>query len=208
MLHYYAKEFFAPLLISAYQDHYDLYNKTKEEPRIHVHLTSDVNEPLQCFTDITIMDWKGNQMWRKTQNINLNPLESKSIFVETVAKLLKDSKCKREENCFITLYANSSSLVSENVFYFSPLHKVDLPDPQFKTANFVKEGKTIKFDLMSDQMAPYTFLDTIIKGRFSQNGFHALKNQIRRIEFYGYEEFSVERFISTLTIKSMKSVTK
>ena len=58
--------------------------------------------------------------------------------------------------------------------------------------------------VVSDQPAPFVFLSTSIRGRFSDNGMLLMPGQKHSVTSHGWEEFDVTELKKGLTVKSLR----
>lgn len=69
ILHYFARKFYAPLLISAFEN----------DGKIKIFATSDLQQIIAGKLDITLWTWKGEEVSKWSLNITISALESRSV---------------------------------------------------------------------------------------------------------------------------------
>jgi beta-mannosidase len=176
MLHYYAKRFFAPFLVSSYESPLDHFG---------VYATSDLNKDLSGKLSVTLWNWAGKALNSWNVNFNVSKLGSVEIFRNSIAAIIA-GRCSSRADCFLYLSATDQSgeILSTNVFFLSSLTQALLPTPNITLAKFTQTtSTTISFVIAADQVSPYVFLQTKYEGVFSDNGFLLLPNTPVALQF-------------------------
>ena len=57
--------------------------------------------------------------------------------------------------------------------------------------------------IISDQVAPFVFIETGIQGRWSDNGFLLFKNEAKKIVFNGWENFSISQLKDSIRVSTL-----
>eukprot|EP00026_Physarum_polycephalum_P005451 Phypoly_transcript_05485.p1 GENE.Phypoly_transcript_05485~~Phypoly_transcript_05485.p1 ORF type:complete len:496 (+),score=67.06 Phypoly_transcript_05485:433-1920(+) len=193
MLHYYAKNFYAPLLLSSYENPVDTYN---------VFVTSDLQQAASGKIVIALLDYTGKTLYTWTPTYNIPSLGSASVYNNSIKSMISEGGCSARTACFFTLSLldSSNARVATNVFYLSTLNEVDLQTPTITFSNFQQiSSESIAFTVSSTQVAPYTFLQTPFLGTFNDNGVLLLPGLSANMTFTGWEDVSVASFQSSLT---------
>lgn len=205
MMHYFAKSFFAPLIIT-----YEL--SLTHDLRLFV-----VNDHPGTFYNLTVKvdvyNWN-NMTALYTQNysvpvLTMDKAELASSF--WLDKYLIDAKCgdisTAKNNCFMYLsLLDSSGEMIAPVNYVFPV--------ALKNANLLKPKITLKeihqideytyeIEIASDGVALFVWLETqTIKGRFSDNGFLQIRNS-HIVHFYAESKTSDKSLAGDLTIVNL-----
>ena len=196
MLHYQARHFFNQFLITAYT----------QSNMVYVYLTNDLPVEIKNIDiQLNLYDFKeGKLQWSiQLKDVSIGKITSKEMFKMTKEEFLRNSYCQHLKNCFLKMIAKSGEKYSsENVHYLEKLRFSTLEDVEFKISNIEQVNeKTIKFEIISSNVAPYVFIQSSLFGRFSDNGFLMLKGEKRIIHFYGWSK--IKNFENSLTVKSM-----
>jgi len=194
MLHYYAKDFFAPLLISVYEDN----------GKLAVWVTSDINRPVVGSYTLSLWSYSGRSLLNVTGKYNLESLESQMVYTVVINELIS-GHCRNLYECFLYLTATDDGVVaSTNIFYLSSLAIVDLPAAKFSLTGYQQSGRNVTFTITSNEVAPYVFLETPIEGVFSDNGFLLFPNQPFDVAFEGWE--TIDNFQANLKVRTLSSI--
>lgn len=106
-LHYYAKRFYAPVLLSPHE----------ENGALAVYVVSDRTEALKASLRMQLVDFNGKILWQKQQDVTTAPLKSAIAFQVPLAELLgsadKDSIAFRAE-----LVGADGQRIAENDHFF------------------------------------------------------------------------------------------
>ena len=153
----------------------------------------------------TIELWSFSGPLKTSWNVSfsLDALESKEIWSGSINKMTS-GLCDRN-SCFVYLIATNENgeLVSENSYIFDTLAHVTLSDPNFEVLSVTMQGSSrAVIEISASKPAPFTFLDTTLPGRFSDNGFLMLPGT-KKITFFSWDNFAADQLFDTLTIKSV-----
>ena len=117
-LHYYARRFYAPVLVSPHEEDGDLA----------VYIVSDLTKPQTGKLRLRLLDFTGKVLWQKEQPVNIAPLASTNVYHLPLSELLanadKDGIVLRAE-----LRDADGGLLSMNDHLFDEISKnLKLPD--------------------------------------------------------------------------------
>ncbi|XP_071945951.1 beta-mannosidase-like [Antedon mediterranea] len=201
MLHYFAKDFFAPLLASGYI----------VDGHLYVYAISDLTDPLINAT-LVVKIWSWDSFTPLlVQNYKFNLKSQSSIMVLTVtsSEILSKAGCKSRNSCFFTFGVGrmASNKIETNPLYISSFFDAKglVQDPYLQITKVVQEGNIFTIGIKSSAIAPFVWLDVgDIKGRFSRNGFLQLEPTVT-VTFYAWEVVSLQTLEDSLTIQSLTS---
>lgn len=197
LLHYFAKRFFEPVLVSSVEHPSDQYS---------VYIVSDLMQPLSGSVLISLWTWKGVNLANWTIPFSIKALESKSIFTNQISQMISN-KCSRSE-CFFALNAvrsDDNTLLSSNYFYLASFAEVELLDPHIKVISVIQtDAITAVITLQSQYPAPFVSISTYLDGRFSDNGILLLPGVMVKITFYGWKPFNQSQLQDSLSITSIR----
>ncbi|ESO93598.1 hypothetical protein LOTGIDRAFT_119184 [Lottia gigantea] len=200
MIHYYARHFFTPNLISPFVNgsNLNIYMVNDEIPN-DVHRTQN---DLQGLEFRAVNDLKQLQ---KTSGL---------IFEKDLESVLNEGKCTDKKKCFLYFYLNSKSHpVSVNwlpLSYFTGndltaslgLHKAQIMITDV-TAISATEFNII---LATNTVAPFVWINAQgISGRFSDNGF-LMKDPLMQLKFTAWQPVKPDDFRDSLTVKSLMDI--
>eukprot|EP01121_Diplochlamys_sp_Union-15-3_P000368 TRINITY_DN10344_c0_g1_i1.p1 TRINITY_DN10344_c0_g1~~TRINITY_DN10344_c0_g1_i1.p1 ORF type:complete len:123 (+),score=7.37 TRINITY_DN10344_c0_g1_i1:320-688(+) len=114
---------------------------------------------------------------------------------------------RSRENAFVYLEASDSTnnIITRNVFYLSSLGQVSLLKANVKLSTFVPiTASRISFQVTSDTVSPFTFLETPLCGHFSDNGFVILPDVPITIEFIGCNKIDVDQLETSIYINTLR----
>lgn len=130
MSHYYAKEFFAPVLLSPYVD--------KDDGNMRVSLINDLLLPVTNGMHIQVFDYMSGFAVRSNSNVKVNqaPQGASIVYEETVDHILQRSKCERAADCFVVVSMDSpedgSYTAVPNVMLLGPPKHASIPKATVK----------------------------------------------------------------------------
>jgi len=187
--------FFAPLLVSSFE------NPTNN---FEIHVTNDLQRAVAGKVVGTVFSFSGVPLYTFSVNYSIAALGSAAVFKAATTDLFKNGATRTNSFLSITADESSSSLTSKNVYYFSPLKGVYPPLATVKVNSITKTAAT-KADLVLQTNFPahYVWLETSLKGVFSDNAFLLTNGTQTVIAFNGASDFTVESLQSTLKIKSI-----
>ncbi|CAK0764706.1 hypothetical protein CVIRNUC_003185 [Coccomyxa viridis] len=221
LLHYAAKRFFSPLLISAD------YNKVSNI--VSVYLTSDINQALRVNVTAQLVAWNATQAPAVSHDsvYTIAPLGSKQFLSFDFKDSLAEAGASAGDisKYFVHLTATSTvpntsqgtvstkSLGSAGVSYTTTwdvfpveLKNATLPTaPAVRMANFTNgtEPGTATFVVSSQGIAAYVALETTILGKFSDNAFLLLPWEPKTVTFTSGSNFTVDQLESSMTVMSV-----
>jgi len=192
MLHYSAKRFFNPILLSSYID------KTTGEYMVSV--VNDYQKPVTGTITATLYAYaEQNQHRSFINNVQVPSLGSLSYSMGPVSTLLGTYQPK-EVYVSLKFVDQDKVTLSQNEFYFTHFSMVDLPLTTVIATDFQKNNDfTVQFTITSTYVAPYVWLETSYTGNFDDNGFLLLPEEKRKVLFYSDTSVDVNIFPSTLT---------
>jgi len=181
--HYFARRFYTPVLVSAYELPINSF---------YVYVTSDVNNAISGTVTIYLWSYTGTSpLTTFTAQFSLNALGSGQVYANSISSMI-NGYCSTLTDCFFYIEATDSNnnLLSTNEYYLTSLANVTLPTPSIDISNIQQNGNNVTFTVSTNNVSPYVFLGTTTAGRFSDNAFLLLPNQPAQITFYGWEQFS------------------
>nr|WP_234698885.1 glycoside hydrolase family 2 protein [Poriferisphaera corsica] len=200
-LHYHAKRFFAPVLISAFQ---------KDEDHVEIWVMKDTPGKIDCVAEMTVYDFEGNEQCQITKEIQIGGIkcDDRSLQVADlgIKRLLNDPQ---DGFLHMRLYEENGrgverSLIHENTHFFSKFKECDLPE--VKVEAVVKDcNGEIGIELKADHPAFFVHLDTgPLKGSFEDSSFTLLPDRKRLVFFNTREKVSVSDMQKYLRVMHLR----
>lgn len=138
----------------------------------------------------------------------MKPLESREIYNSTLKDLLNGNK---DNEVFLTvdLHDSKGEILSSNYQFFTVIKEVTLQNPKHNISSVTLQSKrSVKMTVSSDANAPYTWLSTLVSGRFSDNGFLMIQGESRTVFFQADADIEdIKRFSDTLRVMSVYETT-
>jgi beta-mannosidase len=143
-LQFYTRRFYDDVLVSPY-DH---------EGKIDVYVVSDRLQPLTGKIHARLMDFSGNVLWEKTQDVQV-PAASSAIYSTLDEKeLFADSaRADRRKNFLVFDLEVAGKRVSRNSVFFDVTHNLDLPVSPKIESHLTKTGDGYLLTLQSRELA-------------------------------------------------------
>ena len=127
-LHYYARRFYAPLLVSPHQ----------EEGNVAVYVVSDKTTPTVATLRVRILSFEGAVLSDKTQPLTIAPLASKVYLTIPMLDITNLPNCDLGKVFAVTDLLVDNKVVSSNSLFFVP--KKDMQLPQAKIESVLSAG--------------------------------------------------------------------
>ncbi|XP_071974794.1 beta-mannosidase isoform X3 [Engystomops pustulosus] len=200
MLHYYAKDFFAPVAASAVED-----NNT-----LTIYGVSDLLT--DCSLKLTIKVYRWDSLVpvceRVTDEFVLDASSSRVIYKESVSELLNRCGNISRQHSVVVFYLlhNGNLFGSKNWHYLSSLKDAQGLIKSNITVFISKDDAVYVFTLMSPNPAAFVWLDVWdIAGRFSDNGF-LLTEEKTVVYFHAWEPTTVDELKKSLQISTIRDI--
>ncbi len=177
-LHYMARRFFAPLLISGVED--------IERGTVNVYVSSDAgnDQPAQIIWKLTRLD--GTIV--SEGNTDLTVMGRKSVCVQTL-DFKREIEIEGKRNLLLWLsLCLADKVVSSNLVTFARPKHLELPNPGLK-ADVRRDEQNFKVTVTAERPSLYTWLTlSELDANFSDNFVHLLPGQALEITISGLPE--------------------
>jgi beta-mannosidase len=191
-LHYYAKRFFSPVLVVPIDDDKDL----------RIFSISDLDQPLDAELHLGVFTYDGTAVQQAKTPIRLDPRSSRLIASKPLEELR--GGLQPEEIFLVCELKKDEVTLSSNVFHFSELKRVELPQPEIRPEVFERDGRPF-VRLRASKFAKNVYLSSSgIKGRFSDNFFDLVPGRSTEVEFISVQPVSAEELGQGLKIISLR----
>ncbi|KAF1598242.1 Beta-mannosidase, partial [Eudyptes chrysocome] len=200
LLHYFAQNFFAPLLPVAYEDKGVLY----------IYGVSDLHVDHKLTLRVVVHAWSSLEpvCTLAKDSVTVKAQSAVPIYKESINDLLERCRNCTRKSCVITfcLVGEGGLQSPMNHHFLSSLKDaVGLEKTQL-SASVSQQDDIYVFVLQTTAIAPFVSLDVgNIKGRFSDNGF-LMTEKKKVVVFYPWEPTSVEELEKALTLTSLVDV--
>jgi beta-mannosidase len=190
LLHYMAKNFYAPAIVSAIQD---------EKGKVEIYLTNDGAKAKKAGVTIQVMDFTGKVTFEENISATLPAGGAKLLRHYELAKLTA-----KPESHFMTLKLDVDGVIFRNEHFFCAWKKCELPKPEIKLkVKTVKDGFEITLD--TDKPAFYVGLFAEgICGEFDDNCFTLLPGERRTVRFEPKFNVAADAFKKALSVKHLR----
>ncbi|XP_075705877.1 beta-mannosidase [Rhinoderma darwinii] len=200
MLHYYAKDFFAPVAVSAFED----------QDTLNIYGVSDLLE--KCSFKLAVKVYKWDSLIpvcaRVTNEFVLSERSSGIIYKESIAELLSRCGNTTRQNSVIVFYLLRNGHISgtKNWHFLSSLKEAQGLLKSNITVSISKDDAVYMFTLISSSPAAFVWLDVWdIPGRFSDNGF-LLTEEKTVIYFFAWETTTIRDLKKSLHISTIQDI--
>ena len=190
-LHYMARRFFAPVLLSI--------EDIEEKAQMDVWVTSDVNAPWQGSADWKLLTLSGEVVDSGSEAVSLQAQESKRIF----SKAFDLSPEQKRNTVFVCELKQGAQRISLSLATFTPSKHLNLVDPRLD-ARVSQEGSQAVIDLSAQSLA--RFVELKLNGTdvvFSDNYFDAPANLSVRVTCPIPADWSIDQVREALQVSSL-----
>lgn len=199
MLHYFARNFFAPLLPVGFED----------EDVFFIYGVSDLHSDYTVMLTVRVHTWSSLKpvCSETTKLFVMKAGESALLYKKPVPELLNCTKCTRQ-SCVVTFYLSTGSqlLSPTNYHFLSSLKEAKGLQKANITAIISQQGDAFAFALETSAVAPFVWLDVGgIPGRFSDNGF-LMTEKTRTVLFYPWKPTSKRKLEQSFHVTSLTSI--
>ncbi|HEX8688248.1 MAG TPA: glycoside hydrolase family 2 protein, partial [Pyrinomonadaceae bacterium] len=190
-LHYYARRFYSPLLVSPHE----------EGGKVNLHVVSDRAEPTPARLTASLIDFDGRVLSSRTDDVTVAPLRADSYMSLPAAELLGGRDAKA-----VFLLAElrvGGRLVSSNTHFFRPFKELSLPLPRVSVSATQTRGG-FKLALTADRLARAVYLSAPgAAGSFTDNFIDLVPGRPAEVEFRARGRTRLEDFRKGLKVKSL-----
>ena len=116
-LHYYARRFYAPILVSPHQ----------EEGNVAVYIVSDKTSPTVATLRVRILTFEGNVLSDKSQPVEITPLSSKVYLTIPMLDISNLPNADLGNSVLVTDLLVDNKSISSNELFFVPTKDILLP---------------------------------------------------------------------------------
>ncbi len=190
-LQYYAKRFYAPVLVST----------SEEDGQVGVHVVSDLTTPLSGVLEARLRDLSDAVLWEEKQPVTVEPLSSRKVLAVAKAKLLEG---RQPGAVFLEarLVVDGKETAS-NTRFFAPPKDMALVKPRIAVEVSPADGG-FRVRLSSDTLARHVRLAyDADDGTFSDNYFDLLPGRPVEVVYRPRGAVEVDAFRRGLGVVSI-----
>jgi beta-mannosidase len=171
-LHYYARRFFAPVLVSP----------TEDGGVVSVHLVSDRQKELAGRLVVRLQDFAGKVLSEVARDVRVPAGSSASYHSVPRAELLKGVDPGKV--VLVAELREKTTPLGRSLFYFAKAKDLTLPAPQLAVNVSRAAAGGVTVSLTAGRLAKNVYLGGVtIPGRFSDNYFDLLAGETVNIDF-------------------------
>ena len=173
-LQYYARRFYAPLLVSPFV----------ENGNLNVYLVSDKTAPVIGQLRVRLLGFDGKVFLQDVKSVTIKPLSSHVMFSRALTDLLATSGADANRVVVATDLSVGNDVVSSNLLYLVPTKQIVLPKPAIQTQLRKPDGSHYELSVTSNVLARsvhifFDHLDT----QLSDDYFDLLPGKTVKITF-------------------------
>jgi beta-mannosidase len=171
-LHYFARRFFAPVLVSPI-DH---------QGTINVWCVSDRRTDSAARLSVRLVDFSGHELARRDQDIVLTANTSRIYLSLRKSEILDGADPKRV--LLAAEITEKGQPLARNVFWFEKTRDLDLPKPDVALAVAPGQDGAFEITVSAKQLARNVYLGSgAVDGFFEDNFFDLLPGETTRVSF-------------------------
>lgn len=190
-LHYYARRFYADVLVSS----------EVKGGRLGVFVVSDRREAIPATLAVRLLDFSGTTLWERRQEVTAAPLASGRVLEVPVSELLAGRDPARVF-LRLELVGRDGALLSENRRFLAPVKELRLERPRLEV-DVRAEGGELVLTLSSRTLAPSVHVAFAGEGRFGDDYFDLLPGRPRTVRFRPEGAVDLDAFRRGLTVVSL-----
>lgn len=191
-LHYYARRFFNPVLVAPIDNGENL----------KVYGISDLERAIDADLYCGVFTYDGDVVQDGETSVRLEPRSSRVLMDKPIAELIQDRP--REDVYFYCQLRKAGEMLSSNIFHFTPLKRVDLPEPEIRFEVFERAGRVV-VRLGAVRLAKMVYLSAPgMEGRFSDNFFDMVPGRQYEVSFLSPGQVNVRAFKQALKVISLR----
>ena len=171
-LHYEAKRFFSPTLLTL----------SEKDNDIEIFIINDQNKTFKVTLNVLLYDFNSKVMMERSQKVNVSPLSSKRALKEDRSILLDQAS---ESEVFLHAYIeDNAGTISKANYYFTDQKYLKTPQPKFDYS-YNDLNDLISFKIQANSFIQQLHITCLNEqGNFSDNYLDILKGEKTEINFY------------------------
>jgi beta-mannosidase len=170
-LHYYARRFFAPVLVSP----------VEEKGTVNVWIVSDRRADTPAHLTVRVVDFTGHELGRREQDVVLAANASR-VYLSVGRKELLGGADPRKVLMVAELTEKGAPL-ARNILWFEKTKDLDLPKPELRLEVVPGAGGAPAVRVTAGKLARAVYLTSEIDGAFGDNFFDLLPGETVTVSF-------------------------
>ena len=167
MLHYAMKRFFAPTLISCFE----------EGKNLCIWLTSDCIQKTEGIVRVSLCDFKGNLLMKKEYPASTSFNKSYEIVKIAYSELEDFGMRKQDSYVLVQYFSNDDSEVSRSIHLFDNYKELSLEGANVRVGLRKMESQ-VEATIQSENFVPFLWLKQgVAAGTWSDNAFHLIPQE-------------------------------
>ncbi len=167
-LHYYARRFYAPILVSPHQ----------EGGNVAVYIVSDKTSPTVATLRVRILTFDGKSLSDKSQPVTIAPLSSKVYLTIPMLDITNLPNCDLGKVFAVTDLLVDNKVISSNELFFVPKKEMQLPQAKIDSSLAAGPSGTYSLHLSAPMLARSVYVSFgNVDTKLSDNYFDLLPGQ-------------------------------
>ena len=192
VLHYYEKNFFAPVLVSSME----------KDGMLQIWLTSELNRPIGGELTVNLQDFDGNSIHKRTMHAELEPMGSRLLVAISTDELCPVDEDRYER--FVSLDFAGSGILVRNEHVFSEYKDLSLAKPNLDCELDEDGNGRFVLRIRSDTFTPFFWIRTgKIVGIWNDNGMHLRPMEERTLVFEPHTPVSLARMQEEISYQDL-----
>jgi beta-mannosidase len=164
-LHYMAKDFYAPVLISGVED--------SSSGSVDVHLTNDRREHVSGVMAWSLVDVEGDVIEHGHKTVRIAPQQN--ALPERLQLGAHLDKAGMRRRILSLQFLENGQVISQNLVLFERPKHLELQPPAIRVEQKISGGRETQLTLTTDKPALWVWLEIVgCEARFSKNFFHLI----------------------------------
>ncbi|MDQ8205130.1 glycoside hydrolase family 2 protein [Pelagicoccus sp. SDUM812003] len=193
-LHYAARDFFAPLLVTGVED--------LDTKNVEIHVVSDQLQRAKATVAWKVVDLSGDELESGSKALRVPANASKTVKTLSLAKLVKEHG---ERGLLVKLFlSQDGEVVSENLVTLARPKHLKLQDPKLSCKVKKSDGGSFEVTLSASKPSLWTWLELKgIAARYSDNFIHLLPGETRSIRVSPRDKTSLKAVKESIRARSL-----
>lgn len=192
--HYYARKFFAPILVSPVID----------KGKIKISVISDKIDTQKMTLQVKLIDFEGQEYFSQLRNLEIKPLQG-AVYLEIDSASLFNGLSPQIAFLDCRLLQNNRE-VCDNQLYFDKVKNLNLPRVNI-LSSVVKKRDHVEIKLSSEKLVKNLWLSNdSVDGHFSDNYFDLLPGKPVVVKFKSKKSVDVNTFKRDFSFMTMNDL--
>ncbi len=173
-LHFFARRFFAPLLVST----------VEENDAVAVYVVSDRREAVTLNLSLRLIDFEGNELWSRETEEHVEGASSRMVFAMAPAEILKGADARTV--VLVVEAGKDGKRLSRSLHFFLKTKDLELPDAGLDLSARTDDTGSVTLRVRARKLARSVRLFARgSEGAFSDNYFDVLPGEVVAVDWTG-----------------------